>query len=301
MADDPLQTEPLLRAMFGAADHLWSAGTLSAFMALEGTGAPVPGPGGLVLTGPGSRARLRPGARLLAFETLSSDPRGWNHGIALCLAGTAGRPSGRVTRGADHDPIASAGSGSPVLDLGLGQGPVRVLFRPASDTAFAAEGLPWDQAAAILAPLPGDWIIDTPVLRVEHSALLHSVPQAIGTGRTHAGTTPVPPGLIPVAHVFPPHPARHRPGDPMAFDPARHARFQAILACHGRADLWALKAGVLAQLAAGRFDPPATDRHGTAVVRVSLRQYARLHGPPPRAWLERFDRPLLHALETKGG
>ncbi|NGM45941.1 hypothetical protein G5B31_10350 [Rhodobacter sp. SGA-6-6] len=300
--DEPLETGALLASMFGAEGHLWSVGTLSAFMALEGCGTPEQTPSGLILAAGGSRARLRPGAQLLAFETLSSDPRGWNHGIALCLPGTPGKPSGRITRVSDDDPIIPADRGHPVLDLGLGQGPVRALFRPASEDAFAAAGLAWSEAAAILAPLPGEWIVDTPVLRVERAgAVLHSVPQALETGRSHAETTPVPPGLIPLAHVFPPHPARHRPGEPMAFDPARHARFQAILSRHGRPDLWALKQEVMAQLAEGRFAPPETDRHGATVVRVALRQHLHLQGPPPREWLDRFDRPLLRALEEGPG
>lgn len=295
---ESLETEALLASMFGAEGHLWSTGTLSAFLALEGCGPPERTPSGLILAAEGSRARLRPGARLLAFETLSSDPRGWNHGIALCLPWAGDRPPGRVTRAADADPIDPADRGRPVLDLGLGQGPARALFRPASDAAFAAEGLAWPEAAAILAPLPGEWIVDTPVLRVERAgAVPHSVPQALETGRSHAETTPVPPGLVPVAHVFPPHPARLRPGEPMAFDPARHTRFQAILSRHGRPDLRALKREVRAQLAEGRFAPPQTDRHGAAVVRVALRQHLHLQGPPPRVWLERFDRPLLRALE----
>lgn len=301
MAGDPLETEILLRAMFGVEGHVWSIGTLSAFMALDGIGTPAPGPSGLVLYGPDSRARLRPGARLLAFETLSSDPRGWNHGIALCLPGAVGAPTGRVTRGPDRDPIDPAEAGRLVLDLGLGQGPVRTLFRPATDEALSAEGLAWEAAAPVLAALPGDWVIDTPVLRLERAgAPPHSVPQALATGRSHAETTPLPPGLIPVSHVFPPHPARHRPGEPMVFDAARHARFQTVLARHGRPDLWALKSDVFAQLAAGRFEPPAPDRHGATAVRVALRQHLAAGGEPPRAWLERFDRPLLRALQDGG-
>ncbi|VDC26391.1 DUF6925 family protein [Pseudogemmobacter humi] len=301
MTGDPLESETLLRAMFGAEGHLWSVGTLSAFMTPDGTGTPGYGPSGLILGGARSRTRLRPGARLLAFETLSSDPRGWNHGIALSLPGAAGAASGRVRRARDYDPIDPADAGRPVLDLGLGQGPVRALFRPATGEALATEGLTWEEAAPVLAALPGEWVIDTPVLRLERAgAPPHCVPQARATGRSHAETTPLPPGLIPVAHVFPPHPARQQPGEPVGFDSTCHARFQAILARHGRPDLWALKAEVVAQLAAGRFEPPATDRHAATVVRVALRQHAHLHGPPPRAWTERFDRPLARALEGGG-
>ncbi|MFT3688495.1 DUF6925 family protein [Paenirhodobacter sp.] len=260
--------DPLLRRMFGAEGHLWSVGTLAAFMALP-CGVPVAEGADLVLRAEGCTARLRPGGRLLAFETLSSDPRGWNHGIAICLPATAPPPP------------------ADAPDLGLGQGPVRAMFRP---DVGRGEGLTREDAAR----MPGTWIIDTPVLRAERREGLHQVAQAQATGRTHAETTPVPPGLIPVAHVFPPHPAR----GVAAFDPARHRAFQAILSRHGRADLWALKSAVLAQLADGRFDPPVVDRHGAAVIRVALRQHLHLSGDVPRDWLAHFDRPLLRGLEA---
>lgn len=305
--DDPLEAETLLRSLFGAEGHLWSVGTLGAFMALDAVGRPRPRtlPSDMLLAAGGVSARLRPGAHVLAFETVSSDPRGWNHGIALCMPAIASAPSRRVTRAEDRDPLDSADLGRPVLDLGLGQGPVRAFFRPDSEAAFAAAGKPWDEAAPLLATKPGIWAIDTPILRVERrggdGGALHSLAQAFVSGRTHAETTPVPDGLIPVAHVFPPHPARHFPGAPMRFDHDRQRRFQAILARHGRPDLWALKQEVLAQLAAGRCDPPAADRHAAAVIRVALRQHLHLSGRPPRDWLERFDRPLMRALEAEGG
>ncbi|GAB1363909.1 hypothetical protein MASR1M32_31450 [Rhodobacter sp.] len=291
---DPLSSASLLRALLGAEDHLWSVGTLAAFMALPSGGKRVETPDLVTLRTADTLVELRPclpsGAQLLAFETLSSDARGWNHGIAICLPGSEAVPQGIVRRIGD----------APLFDLGLGQGAARALARPAN--ALDIAGLTWTEAEPLLAAGPATWIIDTPVLRVERQTPagpgFHAVGQALATGRSHAETTPVPPGLIPVAHIFPPHPARHRPGAPMAFDFARHAQFQSILARHGRPDLWALKSETLAQLAAGRCDPPETDRHGAAVIRVTLRQHLHLHGPPPPDWLHRFDRPLLRALEA---
>lgn len=302
-----MTNETLLRTMFGAEDHLWSVGTLGAFMALPVGLTRLHGEA-LILSAPGFVARLRPGGRLLAFETLSSAPRGWNHGIALCLPAPAdGGPRTARLRLVGDAPILPAGAEEAVFDLGLGQGPVRVLFRPqdaSTRTLRRAEGLCWAEAAPQLAQMPGTWIIDTPILRVERQMSggigLHSLPQALVTGRRHAQTTPVPPGMMPVAHVFPPHPARRCPGEPADFDPARHRRFQSILARHGRADLGALKATVLAQLAARRCDPPVTDRHGATAVRVTLRQHLRITGEVPRDWLARFDRPLLRLLEQEG-
>ena len=275
---------------------------MAAFAGLDVAGAPVQTALGLVLRGDGVLARLRPGGQLLAFETLSSEPMGWNHGLALCLPPGPGAGSRLLRRVSDSDAIERGDRSRLALDLGLAQGASRALFRPDDPAAFAVEGLDWSEAAPLLEPLSGVWIIDTPLLRIERRLPrgigIHTVPQALTSGATHAATTPVPAGLVPVAHVFPPHPARQAPGAPV--DPILHEQFQALLARFGRPDLWGLKRQVLAQLAAGRFEPPETDRHGAAVVRVALRQYARLHGAPPQPWLERFDRPLLRALRDGG-
>lgn len=296
---DLLTDDALLRTMFGAAGHVWSVGTLSAFMALP-EGVPTGDDDTLILASGDSLVRLRPGGKLLAFETLSSDPRGWNHGIAVCLPVSAERPSGRLRMQRDTAAILPADRERVIVDLGLGQGPARALFRP--EGAPLPDGMPWSEAAVLLEAMPGTWILDTPILRIETRVTkgigFHHVEQALETGRAYAETTPVPPGLMPVAHVFPPHPARARPGVPTTFDPDLHARFQAILMRHGRPDLRALKTDIQAQLAANRFDPPRTDRHGTTVVRVALRQHLMIHGDAPRDWLSRFDRPLLRLLDS---
>lgn len=305
-----LEPSALLRAMFGAPGHVWSAGILAAFAGMEMAGPAIERGGRLILSRDGTAARLAPrlppGVRLLAFETLSSDARGWNHGVALCLPDEGGAlPAGRLSAVEDDDPLDPAESGRAMLDLGIARGHVRALFAPDDLATMAFAGRLWQESAPALARLPGRWIIDTPFLRIEREGRgtigLHSVPSAIGAGPTHAATTPVPAGMVPVAHVFPPHPARLRPGVAAAFDPEAHVRFQAILARHGRSDLWALKCSVLAALREGGSPPPRIDRHGQAVVRVALRQHCHLAGPPPRGWLERFDRPLLRALEAEGG
>ncbi|HEY0212673.1 MAG TPA: hypothetical protein VGC40_03680, partial [Paenirhodobacter sp.] len=104
----------------------------------------------------------------------------------------------------------------------------------------------------------------------------------------HARTTPLPAGYSPVAHIFPPHPQQPQPGAA-----TRHAAFQAQLAAFGRPDLWQLKQRVLSLLHARQFEDIATDRHGTAQIRTTLRQHLFLTGtPPPDDWMRRYDRPL---------
>ncbi|WP_157970858.1 DUF6925 family protein [Pseudogemmobacter bohemicus] len=318
----------LLTRLLGAEGHLWSIGTLAGFMGFDLTGSPQNMGGVLVLEGESGRARLTPGARLLAFETLSSEPRGWNHGIALCLEGAA-RPGPRDRRLSlvpeDRGAILAAHQGAAALDLGLGHDGLRCLFRPApaaETQALLYTGQHWSDCREALAALPGDWITETPFLRAERAGdgtcPIHTIPSAGIRGLTHAATTPVPSGWRPFAHIFPPHPLRVKPGLRRPFDAEIHADFQTILARHGRPDLTALKAATLAGLGSGLppgheqsdhgqpdhgqpgSDQPATDRpgrHGLAVIRVTLRQWLAERGEaPPEAWLRRYDRPLHTAL-----
>ncbi|MBJ2151513.1 hypothetical protein [Paracoccus sp. IB05] len=313
MTDAPQdETFALLERLFGAEGHLWSIGTLAGFMGFDLTGIPQKIGGALVLEGETGRARLAPGAKLLAFETLSSEPRGWNHGIALCQAGgPPPRPRDRrLTVVADDAALVTADQGAPALDLGLGHAGLRCLFRPAATTraqALLLAGQHWNDCREALAALPGDWIAETPFLRAERVAdgacPIHAIPSAGSRGLTHAATTPVPEGWLPFAHIFPPHPARVRPGQLRPFDPDLHAAFQTILARHGRPDLTALKAATRARLQ-NHLPPEATDapgqrpdRHAQAVIRVTLRQWLAETGlAPPEAWLSRYDRPLLAAV-----
>ena len=80
MSANPLESETQLRALLGAADNVWSAGTLSAFMALG--------------QGPDSRSRLHPGVRLLAFETLGSCAAGTTASRCVCRGWRAAFPGG---------------------------------------------------------------------------------------------------------------------------------------------------------------------------------------------------------------
>ncbi|NPD13917.1 hypothetical protein HOY34_01725 [Xinfangfangia sp. D13-10-4-6] len=319
------EAEALLARLFGASGHLWSVGTLQAFIGTE-LAAPSGGPisdvprsaGDEVVIGDAmtqarTRARLRPGARLLAFETLSSDPRGWNHAIALCATDLPPRRKAQSAALAlisgDADAILADHRDRAALDLGLGHPGLCALFRPdpfGVATSKALIGQCFLAAKPALMQIAGTWIVDTPFVRIEVTTApgdpcpLHHIPDP--RGRTHAATTPLPPGWLPLAHIFPPHPARLRPGVSQALDHEKHRAFQAILAQHGRADLWALKTALRAQLQSGSFQPPDTDRHGAAVIRVALRQWLAETGTaPPLPWLERFDRPLLAALRKEGG
>lgn len=298
--------------MLGARDHLWSMGTFGALMGFTPGGAVSAEDDALIATGTGALLRLDAAPRLLAFETISSDPLGWNHGVALCAPAERAAPSvnNRPLRwaGPDARAIAPGERHLPLLDLGLEQAGCRALLRLASEAeAEALCGQLYVDAAESLGHIAAAWVVETPLGRLEryHDGKgpppLMRVGTQAGKGRVHAASTPVPPGWLPYAHVFPPHPARHAPGEPAAFDPARHAAFQALLERHGDADLWALKTRVMALLREGRFEDIRPGRHGAAVVRVALRQARHLlSGPLPREWLAAHDRPLQAYLAENG-
>ncbi|HEY0212264.1 MAG TPA: hypothetical protein VGC40_01560 [Paenirhodobacter sp.] len=255
-----------------APGSVWSVGTPAAVM-------------GFTPPSPTTHLRVAPDARLLAFEAISSAPRGWTQGIALCLPAVR-RVRHAPIRRMDADPgaIHPQDRTSPVFDMGRGDGVVRVLFRPDPVSQHATLALRGQDWTAIPPILSGTWIADTPLARIEHWQPTGPAPIFILGGRAPR-TTPLPAGHVACAHVFPPHPLR------AGID--HHAPFQRWLAEFGQPRLWALKQQVLAALQAGRFQDIATDRHGMATIRVALRQHLFLTGaPPPLEWLRRYDRPL---------
>jgi len=103
----------------------------------------------------------------------------------------------------------------------------------------------------------------------------HILPTLLRSRRTHAATTHLPPGMVPVLEAFPPHPLSDLLGNAAPFDAARHKAFQSIMLAHGSAAAVAEKRGVLAALKA-RLPPHALaepdGRESRAARRVALRQ-----------------------------
>src|SRR5262249_43544571 len=61
----------------------------------------------------------------------------------------------------------------------------------------------------------------------------HVLPRLLERGRSHAATVPIPSGWIGGMTLYPPHPLRMGSGKPIAFDAARHAAFQDLMARYG--------------------------------------------------------------------
>jgi hypothetical protein len=124
----------------------------------------------------------------------------------------------------------------------------------------------------------------------------HVLPKLLKAGRTHPATEPIPPGFIPCAHLYPPHPARDGLGLPHPFEAGRFDAFQAIMAAFGDPAGTAIKQRVREAVGAGESPAEiAEDRHGRTRVRIALRQMKAAGDASPAltAWLANLDQGNL--------
>lgn len=253
----------------------------------------------------------REGLQAIAFETLSSDPEGWNHAVALCLPQEDARMSCRsqwTPLGPDTGAIDPAGRPLDCFDIGLDTLYADILIRPSS-------GVGQRQTAAtvrvreitldsLAAHYPDDvWVFETAIGRIETSQprRRHILPSLLSNDLTHANAAPIPEGMVPLGYVFPPSP-RHAQPDEAA---NCHAEYQRLLDRFGRPDLVRLKRAVERALDRGR--PPEyvqnvlrhagqPSRAELACIRIALRQRRWSLGVRDRPeWEEAYDRPLAES------
>jgi hypothetical protein len=265
----------------------------------------------------GIRIEAAPGLRPIASESPTTES--WSHRIALCLPQEACAMSRRTVLteiGPDHGALRAEDRNAVLFDLGLGALQVDVCVRSADPDVIA--GLRAFTGQSVFAPGNGAMgvILEASPHRVFVSRLgrievfqaipppdgrspegphTHLLPKLLVQGRTHAATEPLPPGWVPFAHLYPPHPARDAFGHSQPFQPARHALFQEMLDRYGDPELVALKRRVAAAVADGRGPsgvPVADDRFARATVRVALRQLRASDqaGPALAAWLATHER-----------
>ncbi|MDO9428064.1 MAG: hypothetical protein Q7T93_14685 [Methylobacterium sp.] len=226
---------------------------------------------------------------MVAYETGFTG--GWSHCVALCLpAAGALVPGVEVVnlRGADTGAARPQDRDALIFDLGLGmlQGWAGLRTRDpdlvarlsaACGVSAFASGSP---VARLLAERRVDVVMGTLLGRIEvfggpaapamGGPRAFVAPRMLRAGRTHAATAPIPPGLVPCAHLHPPHPCRDAEGRPIPFDAGTHAAFQAVLSRWGDPRLVALKE----RLAAGEAMPRGAGRAARAVGRVVAAQVA---------------------------
>ena len=73
----------------------------------------------------------------------------------------------------------------------------------------------------------------------------HVLPKLLAHGRTHSANEPLPPGWIPCAYFYPPHPARDPLGLRRPFQAERQVAFQVLLKRYGDPQRLALKERVI--------------------------------------------------------
>ncbi|MBN9223056.1 MAG: hypothetical protein J0I79_34450 [Mesorhizobium sp.] len=242
--------------------------------------------------------------RPIAFETLSSDPEGWNHGIALCLPNSDALMSGRTlftSIGPDTDAIDGSERGMCRYDLGLGTAYADICIRPLSGSAHHFSAMVGEKIAANA--LDGRfpdciWVFETSLGRIEarHPRRRHIFPQLLSTDLNHSTAMPIAAGFVPAAYVFPPNPRRARNVEDS------YSAFQGLFDRFGDPDLVRCKRTVERAIEQDRHPKEvnallnlsgALSRAELACIRITLRQRRWLRGERDRpGWEDAYDRPL---------
>jgi hypothetical protein len=271
-----------------------------------------------LVTGRGGM-RIAPPAqmRLVAFETTTRES--WSGRVALCLPDaccdmnrrtvlTEIGPDDGALRAHDRDAILfDLGMDALQADLYVRASDPELLARLRAETGRPVRDPGNPAMRAILAASPHRVFVSR-VGRIEvyqpipdphgkspEGPHTHVLPNLLQHRRTHAATEQIPDGMVPCAHLYPPHPARDALGHSRPFDAARHHAFQDMLRMFGDPEFFALKQRVVAAVAAGE-DPSVVDitgqRFARTNVRVALRQLKATHEDTPAlaAWLAAHER-----------
>jgi hypothetical protein len=265
----------------------------------------------------GLRIARHPDLRPIASESPTTES--WSHRVALCLAEAQCAMSGRTAFtevGPDGDALREEDRAGVLFDLGLGALHADFHVRSSDPDVIAALRAATGQSVfsptssamkVILAANPHRVFISR-LGRIEVYQPIpaaggksptgphtHVLPKLMAHGRTHSANEPLPPGWIPCAHFYPPHPARDPFGLHRPFQSERHVAFQVLLKRYGDPQRLALKQRVIDSVMSGG-EPAAlmmgADRFARATVRVALRQL-RASDPSPAAlaaWLSAHDR-----------
>ena len=261
-----------------------------------------------------------PAVRAVAYETPNRDGETWSHAVALCLPADASAMARRTVLtelGPDGAAIRPGDRGAILFDMGLGVAQADIcirasdpsllaMLRSAAGRALSEPGNP--AMAAIVAAGPHRVFtcrfgraevfqpIPPPDGRSPEGPHTHVLPKLLKSGRTHAATTPIPDGLVPCVHLFPPNPLKDQFGRRRDFDPRAHEAFQALLARFGGGPAGELKRTVLKALderVVPEAFPLPPGRHARATIRVALRQALQTGESREAAqlWSATFDRP----------
>jgi hypothetical protein len=247
------------------------------------------------------RITRHPELRPVASESLTTGS--WSHRVALCLPETSCATSRRTElteAGLDREALREEDRAGVLFDLGLGALQADFYVRSGDPDVIAA--LRSCAGKSVFSPGSGvmEVILATDPHRVFVSGLgrievyqpippadgkspsgphTHVLPKLLAHGRTHSANEPLPPGWIPCAHIYPPHPARDLFGQSRPFQAERHVAFQVLLARYGDPHRLALKQRIIDSVTSGGEPfaiPIGNNRFDRATVRVALRQLRSL-------------------------
>jgi len=290
--------QALLSAQLRDAGAAWSCGGFGAIAEFHrDPDEPVRLAEGTALVAATPRGALRieavPALRPVAYEAASRHAESWEQGVALCLPRAAALMARRtmVTElGPDRDAVRPVDRDAVLFDLGLGvlQADFCVRTRDAETLAVlrAACGAPLLAPGSAVAPrlvaLSPHRVVRCRIGRIEvyrpipppgattpDGPHTHLLPKLLRQTRPHAATVPIPAGWLAGMTLFPPHPLGAAAGADVAFDRARHAAFQAILARFGDPEQ---RAGKAAAASGAADDRHLTTRAARMGFRVALRQ-----------------------------
>jgi hypothetical protein len=259
---------------------------------------------------------LTPHAAILPFASEGITKTGWNQRIALCLPTHDCAMHQRIALteiGPDREAPREEDRNCVLFDLGFGALQIdccirigdrnlaaqlrehtgRSLFEPGNPAmAMILAANPHRVFISRLGRIEVYQPIPPPSGKSPEGPHTHVLPRLLKSGRTHPATEPVPEGLVPCAHLYPPHPARDGLGEARPFDATHHDAFQRMMAACGDPMAVATKRRVVDAVLAG--EPPtavAGNRHGRISVRIALRQMkSQGHASAAlTAWLASFD------------
>ena len=194
------------------------------------------------------------GLRPVAYETAFG--AAWSHAVAFCLPDSELAPATTLVteRGRDGEAVRRQDREAVLFDGGLGLRQAAICLRSA-DPEVVADWRAARGTSGRLADFERRWVPSHRVVIAGSSRIeifgdgagpagprLFFETKLLLSARTHAATAPIPAGLVPIAHLYPPHPCE---GPDNAFRHDRHEAFQALLRRWGDPDLVALKQALL--------------------------------------------------------